>query len=184
MAGEKPAGGSEACGFADLAYRIVVREQTAQARKGAQRTLTTEVLAGHLDLPLSTTSALLGSATRSRFSPAQARAIMALTGDVRLPQWLLEGTPFVPALRPERIAVHPQVAANLPVRDDARLHASATTLMQEACNLLLAVIAAASDMRIDEADRATLRAEIADIDHALATLRTVVDAPQSGRARS
>ena len=48
-------------------------------------------------------------------------------------------------------------------------------MMQEAYGLLMVVLEATEDRVIDDADRANLRNELADLEVALATLRVVLD---------
>lgn len=163
----------EDCGFARIAHTILVDEQRADKRKNPVRKLSPAGLAGVLDLPSSTTYAMLSGSPN--FSPSQARAVMAYTKDARLPQWLLADTPFVAALRPEAIALKTRANTTLPKREDARLHASAHTMMQEAYSLLMVVLEATEDRVIDDKDRANLRNELADLEVALATLRVVLD---------
>jgi hypothetical protein len=163
----------EDCGFARIAHTILVDEQRVDKRKNSARKLLPAGLAGVLKLPSSTTYAMLSGGPN--FSPSQARAVMAYTSDPRLPQWLLANTPFVAALRPEAIAISARAAASIPKREDARLQASAHTMMQEAYGLLMVVLEATEDRVIDDADRANLRNELADLEVALATLRVVLD---------
>jgi hypothetical protein len=161
------------CGFARIAHTILVDEQRVDQRKTATRKLSPAKLAGVLGLPPSSTYALLAGSTA--FDPAQARATLNFTGDMRLAHWLLEGSPFIPALRPETILVPARLAASLRKREDARLHACAHDMMREACDILLAVVEATGDRVVDDIERANLRAELADLESALATLRLVVD---------
>lgn len=163
----------EDCGFARIAHTILVDEQRVDKRKNSVRMLSPAGLAGVLNLPSSTTYAMLSGSPN--FSPSQARALIAYTGDARLPQWLLANTPFVAALRPETIPISAKAAASQPKREDARLHASAHTMMQEAYGLLMVVLEATEDRVIDDADRTNLRNELADLEVALATLRVVLD---------
>jgi hypothetical protein len=161
------------CGFARIAHTILVDEQRVDQRKTATRKLSPSKLAGVLGLPLSSTYALLAGSPA--MDPTQARATLAFAGDIRLAQWLLDRSPFVPALRPDTFTIPPRLAVSLPAQEDARIHASAHAMMQDACALLLAVVIATGDRVIDANERETLRTELSDLESALATLRLVVD---------
>jgi hypothetical protein len=161
------------CGFARIAHTILVDEQRADQRKMAARKLSPARLAGVLELPLSSTYALLAGS--QALNPTQARTTLTYTGDIRLAHWLLHDSPFVPALRPAAITIPPRLTASLPAREDARLHASAHAMMREAYSLLMGVLDATSDRVVDEVDRANLGSELSDLESAVATLRLVVD---------
>jgi hypothetical protein len=157
------------CGFAMLASQIIITEQYGARRINAGvRTLSPQGLARMLNQRDHNIEDRLNG--RAAIRPAEARTIIKYTGDLRLAQWLLEDTPFLPARRPETLKIAEIPREPRPTPEAARVHASAADLAHEASNLLQAAILAVRDLTIDHADRQKLRAEVADVASALATL--------------
>lgn len=144
------------CDFADLAHRILVQERTADR--------SIEMVAKRMGLGYDALYARL--VQRTPFRPAEASALIAATGDIRLAQQMLAGTEFLAAERPGPMA-QARPAALIELTLDHVEHAIA---------VLVGMRAALADNRIDHRDRALLLGKIAQAESLLATLRVSVEA--------
>jgi hypothetical protein len=164
------------CDFAQLASQIIITEQYGSRKLiDGLRTISPQGLARVLGRTPQIVEDRLNGKTAIR--PIEARSIIAYTRDLRLAQWMLDGTPFLPALRPDLVNQPVALARAGLDNEAAQVHASAADLAHEASNLLQAAIHAVRDLTIDGADRKRLRKEIADVASALATLETSIAAP-------
>ena len=161
------------CGLAQLARMILIDEQSPSKRDGPKR-LSVKGLAGILGLNDQQIYDKLRG--RSAFRPAEARALLAYTEDARVARWLLEGSRFQPARRPESVQVPKVVSANVPNEAPAKLHTLTWSMVNEAYALLLAASIAATDSEISTDERDLLKTELADLDLAVASLRLVIEA--------
>ena len=163
----------EDCGLARLARSILIDEQSPSKREGPKR-LSVKGFAGILGLNDQQIYDKLRG--RSAFRPAEARALLAYTEDARVARWLMEGSRFQPARRPESVQVPTVVSANVPNETPAKLHTLTWSMVNEAYALLLAASVAATDSEISPTERALLKTELADLDLAVASLRLVIEA--------
>lgn len=169
----------EPCGFALLANRILVTETWGSRKRAADpRPFSPQTLADALSMPVSRVRDRLNGSSAIR--PLEARLMIAHTGDVRLAHWLLEGTAYVPALRPDAIKPAKGTLARLPRSDDARIYTSAVDLAHEAASLLDEAIKASADLMLDARDRAKLKEELKGVETALATLNGVLAGVERG----
>jgi hypothetical protein len=163
----------EDCGLARLARLILIDEQSPSKREGPKR-VSVKGFAGILGLNDQQIYDKLRG--RSAFRPAESRMLLAYTEDARVARWLLDGSRFQPARRPESVQVPKVVSANVPNEAPAKLHTLTWSMVNEAYALLLAASIAATDSEISMDERALLKTELADLDLAVASLRLVIEA--------
>jgi len=140
--------------FADLVYTVLIAEKKWPLKDVAER----------MGMQYATLHARLHR--RVVFSPEEVRDLIAAAPDLRLVEFFLDKTPFIPVDR-----------RSLPAGSAVEtLHLGATRSVLEVTDVLRAVEKGMSNARLDHRDRAKINKEIAEAEHALAALRQRLEA--------
>ena len=149
---------SNKCGLAALLHSLYVTERNPSLKEMSRRigfeyhTLYSRVIG------------------RVVLRPEEIRLLIRESGDIRLAEWLLEDSPFMPVYRPDADIVDGQSEG---VR---RLHRTATHAVIEAVELLREVELAIEDDKVDHNDLREIKEALTDAEQALGTLRANIDA--------
>lgn len=139
--------------FADLVYRVMIGEKRYRL----------EAIAPAMGLSYDALHARVHN--RVSFTAEEIRQLIAAAPDPRFVTYILRGTRYVAAERPD--------AATDPVPD--AVHRGAARIVIEAADVLEAVETALCDGRIDHRDGLAILKEIEIAERALASLRTRIN---------
>lgn len=142
------------CDFAQLAHKLIIIEKIRTA----------EDVAKDMDLSYDTLYARLNQ--RVSFRPTEVRALISALEDIRLVSTLLDGTPFMPADRPQESEGEGGVV-------ELTHH-----VVIQVSDILRAVSQGLRDKRLDHRDRAKILEETIEAEAMLASLRVLLEDQQ------
>lgn len=142
------------CDFAQLAHKLIIIERVKSA----------EDVAKDMGLSYDTLYARLNQ--RVAFRPTEVRALISALQDIRLASTLLDGTPFMPADRPQES------------EQDGGVVGLTHQVVIQVSDILRAVAIGLKDHRIDHRDRAKILEETIEAEAMLASLRVLLEEQQ------
>lgn len=143
------------CDFAQLAHKLIIIEKVKTA----------EDVAKDMGLIYDTLYARLNQ--RVSFRPTEVRALISALKDIRLASTLLDGTPFIPADRPQESDAGGNDVSHL-----------TQSLVLQISDVLRAVMKGLEDKRLDHRDRAKILEETIEAEAMLASLRVLLEEQQ------
>jgi hypothetical protein len=146
------------CGLAQLLNKIFIAEENPPLKE----------IAARIDMNYHTLYSRVDGTVAVR--PQEVKHLLLATGDIRIAQWLLEGTPFMAVERPDADI---ESGKGEGIR---RLHKSATGAVIEVVELMSEIEDAISDNKIDHIDLAEIEQALTDAEEALGSLRAHIEA--------